>query len=273
MIGTLRPGRNGCQGGNRWGETLSYRDHFERSDSARAYEQVEYGSTSHSDLLWQLEKEQLDAVVARLRRAHDRIDYLDFATGTGRVLGHLENSVDSAIGVEISESMAAIARTKVTSPVVCGDITTNTDLVSEGYDLITAFRFFLNAEPPLRTAAMAALAARLRDDTSLLVLNNHGNLWSHKLALWPIHALHNGREYRPEGNYMSHKQVVALLDGAGLEVVTRIGCGVTPGRLAPHVSREGLLRGEQRMAGTALARIGVNQMYVVRRRSRAATDW
>lgn len=251
---------------------MSYRDHFERSESAQAYEEVEYGSTSHSDLLWQLEKEQLDAVVARLRRTHEHITYLDFATGTGRVLEHLEKSVDSATGVEISESMAEISRTKVASPVICGDITTNADLVSDGYDIITAFRFFLNAEPELRTAAIAALAARLRDETSLLVFNNHGNLWSHKLALWPIHALRNGRGYRPEGNYMSHHEVLDLIDEAGLEVVARVGCGVTPGRLTPYVSRQWLLRGEQRVADTALARIGVNQMYVVRRRS-SADDW
>jgi hypothetical protein len=167
--------------------------------------------------------------------------------------------------------MLSVAAPKLRrSELICADIT-KPDAPDGSYDLITAFRFFLNAEPPLRIAVMRALASRLKNARSLLVFTNHGNPLSYKAAAWPIHRTRQllfGR--RPAGNYLTHRQVRQLLDESGLQIVERSGCGLISPRLfkiAP--STAGSI--ERRFGRGGLARaVGVNQLYVVGKKSREA---
>ncbi len=247
--------------------TTTYRSQFEAAAKAEEYDHVHYGRDSYSEVLWEIEKDQLAAIVADLGRDHDHIDYLDFAAGTGRIIAFLEDKVDTAVGIEISEAMVERARQRLCKGrMICRDITSGDSEIEGQYDLITMFRFVLNAEPTLRIAAVKALAARLRDTTSRLVFNNHGNLVSHKLPLWPYHALRGlGRGYRTAGNYMSHRQIGRLMDAAGLHIERVVGCGFLSAKSMRVFSRDRLVNIERRLARAgALQRFGVNQMYVAR---------
>lgn len=245
---------------------MSYRDQFTAGRAAVAYDQEQYRPGSYGDLLWQVEQQQLRDVVGQLRAGHRRIDHLDFATGTGRVLGFLRPLVDTAVGIEVSEAMAERARRRVPSAtVLCRDIAAAGVPVEGRYDLITAFRFLLNAEPALRTAALAALARRLRDTSSVLVVNNHGNLWSHKALLWPVHQAAGRVRPGSSGNYLSHRAVLRLVGQAGLRVERVLGCGVLGARLAGRLPVGRVADWERRLAATRAAGAAVNRMYVCRR--------
>lgn len=166
--------------------------------------------------------------------------------------------------------MAARARLRLrATEVLCRDITVGGGEVEGKYELITAFRFFLNAEPGLRVAALAALAARLQDDRSLLVFNNHGNILSVKIIGWPYHRLRRiGRGWQPRGNYLRHGQVKQLLAGAGLRIVRVIGLGVLGGKLFSCLRWETGLRWERRLsASPVVSRFGQDQIYVVCRQA------
>jgi SAM-dependent methyltransferase len=244
---------------------VSYRQQFSSEIAARSYDERVYGSGSYSQLLWLIEQEQLREIICKLRGTHPRIDLLDFAAGSGRILSFVEPLVDTSVGIEISESMVERARRRVKrSSVLCRDITRADSKVEGKYDVITAFRFVLNAEPDLRVLALRALRDRLRDGSSVLVLNNHGNLWSHKAILYPVHTMRRAGRPTTSGNYLTHRQVLSLAQSAGLRAERVHGCGVFGGRLARFVPEARLLRWERALAASAVSRVGVNQTYIAR---------
>ncbi len=245
----------------------TYKEQFEDPGMAVSYDKTLYEPGSYGKLLWELEKLQLAEFIADVRKTHSHIDYLDFAAGTGRIISFVEDLVDTATGIEISQAMVDLADSKLKKGrMVCRDITNPDSEVEGKYDLITTFRFILNAEPSLRLAGIKALAARLKDDSSRLIFNNHGNLFSHKLLLWPLHALRRrGKGYLPEGNYLTHGQVVRLADEAGLEIERVIGSGVFSSRIAALFGYERAFRYEKSMTHSRLLRlICVNHMYVAK---------
>jgi SAM-dependent methyltransferase len=244
-----------------------YSRHFQSDAEARQYETGEYAPASYSSLLFEIECQQLQEVIAALRQAKPTLQCLDFASGTGRITAFLESHVDSVTGIEISPQMCEIARTKVRNArIVCTDILAPGAAIEGKYDLITAFRFFLNIEPSLRLAALRALANRLRDSDSLLVFNNHGNLWSHKPLLWPYHALRRlGRGRTVAGNYLSSRALLGLLPASGLQRVRTMGCGFYSPKILKLISYDKALSMERRIAGSrALSPWSVNQMYVTK---------
>ena len=100
--------------------------------------------------------------------------YLDFACGTGRITTIMARMALEVVGVDISESMLAVAAQKVPSAtLVCGDITTQR-LELGLFDAITSFRFFGNAQPDLRSAVLRALNP-LQQIGGYLIVNNHRN--------------------------------------------------------------------------------------------------
>jgi len=253
----------------------SYRQNFTTEEEVSRYEGEEYAAGSYSCLLWELEQATLDVLVREFQQTHSSISYLDFASGTGRVAAYMEDRVDVATCVEISESMANIARQRLRrTQVLCKDITMGDTSVEERYDFITAFRFFLNAEPALRLAAMRALAARLKDQTSWLVLNNHGSLWSTKIIMWPMHSLRNvGKGWQPHGNYLRHAEVKRLLDEVGLRIVRMVGLGVLGGTMCRRLAYNTALRLERWCAASSLVyRFGQDIVYVVCRGSAAGSS-
>jgi SAM-dependent methyltransferase len=121
---------------------------------------------------WQLEQRILDELLAQ-RPGPDMA--IDFACGTGRVLGFLANRARRVIGVDISAAMLEVARQRYPQArLIHGDITVTPGLLTESADVITAFRFLLNAEPPLRASALEWMRDRLAPEGALIV-NFHLN--------------------------------------------------------------------------------------------------
>lgn len=243
----------------------SYRRRFIDSAEADFYDEAAYAPETYSSLLWLLEQGFLREVIGQLRSTSSELEYLDFACGTGRVLAFMEPLVDSATGVEISEAMLERAAGKVASAkLIQGDLTKESLLVAERFDLITAFRFVLNAEPELRVSALRQLAGLLRDDHSLLIFNIHINLWSYKLATWLLQRV----RLQPKGNFMTFRQVRRLAGECGLVVERAYGCGFLSRRALKVIGREKLFAVENRLSMVKpLRRFGSDQIYVARRRS------
>ena len=249
--------------------TRSYKEKFTTPSSARSYEQ-RYAPETADDLLWQIEQKHLNKVIVQLRKELTRIDYLDFACGTGRIISFVEPQVDSATGFEISPDMIEIAQKYVKdASLQCRDITSDDAEIENKYDLITTYRFILNAEPALRVAGFKALAARLRDQSSRLVFSNHGNPWSYKALMWPIHfSRHFLFGKKREGNYLTRRQTRAVLDAAGLEIVDVTGVGFISAKIVKLLPFSWCQKTEAALAGKPLLqRLGVNQLYVCKLKS------
>jgi len=119
------------------------------------------------------ERRYIPAIVRRLFPAGPQ-RYLDFACGTGRITEQIAPLAKQSTGVDISPTMIDEARRKCPATRFhLGDITTDDpDLGS--FDLVSSFRFFGNAQPELRDAALRAITKRLDDDGRLLI-NSHRN--------------------------------------------------------------------------------------------------
>lgn len=159
-----------------------YRQSHMTAEAAGRYEAL-YAPGTYDDWIWEMEKAYLARVVHKhLGSRVGKIRLLDFACGTGRVLAFLESMANKATGVDVSEAMLALARQRVQrAELLCADITREDIRPDGGYDLVTAFRFFLNADGTLRGEALRAIRQVLADD-GIFVANIHGNLVSLRLA-------------------------------------------------------------------------------------------
>lgn len=146
------------------------------------------------------------------------IDLLDFACGTGRITSFLEPLVRSAVGVDVSSSMLGEARTKLTKTELFeGNLLEAPVFGPRTFNLITAFRFFVNAEPALRLGAIRALEPYLAPG-GCLVFNNHQNLGSAYIQITKAYARVKGFKF---ANTLSIAECESLVDSVGMEI-TRI---------------------------------------------------
>jgi len=147
----------------------SYRSsHLNRGGDYHA----EFSTNPRRALMWEMERRVLREIVERDLRP-GRFRHLDFACGTGRIIGLLKPMAAQSVGVDLSPTMLEVARNQVAGARFLEvDITSNDVLGDEKFDLVTAFRFFPNAEPALRDAAMSVLARHVAPD-GLVVFNNH----------------------------------------------------------------------------------------------------
>jgi predicted TPR repeat methyltransferase len=129
----------------------------------------------YRSLVWEFERAILDRIFSAYYAGHD-VHHLDFACGTGRILMHFEDRTRISVGVDLSPSMLEVTRmNSKNSDLLQADLTREDVLGDRKFNLITAFRFFPNAEPELRFEAMEVLVKHL-DDNGYLVFNNHMNL-------------------------------------------------------------------------------------------------
>jgi SAM-dependent methyltransferase len=109
-------------------------------------------------------RERFDAGARRL---------LDVACGTGRILGLAEEIFPTTWGVDVSQPMLDVARGRCRQSVLV-----RRDLAAapldERFDVVTAFRFFLGAEPELRDGVLKSIAAMLAPG-GILIANIHVN--------------------------------------------------------------------------------------------------
>lgn len=187
---------------------------------AKDYDAKLFAPGSFDAAIWEREQRLLDRIVQE--HVPRRQSYLDFACGTGRVLSHVERSFATSVGLDISATMLGVARERVRAArLVEGDATRDPGvLAGRRFDFISAFRFFLNAQPSLRDGVMAFLAAALRDDDSRLLFNVHGNRFSTRAVVAAKAKL-----AREQFSSMSVRESVELAARHGLEVVEWYGIG------------------------------------------------
>lgn len=154
-------------------------------------------------------------------------DYLDFACGTGRILGHLEDRFERPVGVDVSESMLSQAREAVqVAELKSADLTSEKIFGERNFDVVSAFRFFVNAQSELREAVMKELSSLLADD-GRLVFNVHVNrnsLFSRVMLLYKWLKRDRSGEFRT----MSLGEAKDLLEKNGLTVEKAYHRGVIP---------------------------------------------
>jgi predicted TPR repeat methyltransferase len=172
-------------------------------------------------MVWRLEQQALDRIL-RDHLGSAEISQLDFACGTGRLLGHFTGRVSSATGVDVSAAMMEVARAAAPeAELLEADLTQQDVLGSRQFNLITAFRFFPNAEPELRRAVFLILARHL-SQTGVLIFNNHKNRNSLRRRISRLF----GREVAR--GTMTHAEVEELVGQAGLRIVEKIPLATLP---------------------------------------------
>jgi SAM-dependent methyltransferase len=152
----------------------SYRQSHLGADKARSYDEDLWDPRAAKGLDWLIEQQLLADVLPYALPPGAR-SAADFACGTGRILEFLNRYFPSPVGIDISPDMLALARARCPrAALILGDTTTTHDLAPGPFDLITAFRFFLNAEPSLRSQALAWMGRSLRPG-GLVIANFHLN--------------------------------------------------------------------------------------------------
>ena len=142
---------------------------------------------------------------------------LDFACGTGRITRILEKYSSCSFGVDVSENMVnqAISKTKATKYHIVNIL--KDEYKEKDFDLITAFRFFGNAEVELSESVLNKLNSLLKKE-GLLVLNNHRNYWSIQEIL---HRLTGG-----EGRMkLTHNKLKVMLERNGFKIIKKYCIG------------------------------------------------
>jgi SAM-dependent methyltransferase len=211
--------------------TTGYAQRFQAPAEVNAYDLIEYRADSYASRIWELQRPVLVEWLQRQQATVKRpLALLDFACGTGRVLACLEPLVATAEGVDISPEMLAVARRKCPrAQLRVADILAEPTALGGPYDVITAFRFLLNAEPEVRRRVLGRLRQVIRQPDGLLLVNVHGNSHSlrHPAILW-----RRWREAaRASGamlNEMSPGETRTLLREVGFEVVQQRGFGLVP---------------------------------------------
>lgn len=234
-----------------------YRLSHQAAGKGRAYH-AKFSENPYRAMVWDYEKSVL--LQAAQRHLGSGFSHLDFACGTGRMLELFRGTAGRQTGVDVSESMISVARERMPeTELILSDITQEDRLGDRRFDLVTAFRFFPNAQDELRDEAARALANLLAPG-GILLFNNHKNRYS---GLYLA-----ARILRKGQRDMTEAEVVAMLDRCGLQVVEAHHFGVVPGRETFWLLPLPLLR---RVEGW-LARVGVlrhiatNQIFVAKRK-------
>lgn len=212
----------------------AYKERFVTPEDVTDYESREYHAASYSSRMWELQMPVLRKLLEGHRNQHGRLRLLDFACGTGRVLSFEESLVDESYGIDISPQMAQAARAKcVRSEIRIGDICANPDLVPGKFQVVSALRFLLNAEPALREAALNRLRGCLDERSGILITNMHGN--SHSLRHYSLIYRRWQRRRNPTKfpesymlEEMSPAETANLLRRCGFEIIQQIGFGLLP---------------------------------------------
>ncbi len=148
--------------------------------------------------------------------------HLDVASGSGRVLAWLQPRVARSTAIDISDDMLAHARATVPGATfVVGDASAMR--FPQRFDLVTAFRFFLNAGPELRADVLDRIGECLAPG-GLLVANIHAQPWS-TLGLWRRAKRALGR---PADQVLTAAAFERLLARHGFEVVAERTYGYLP---------------------------------------------
>jgi len=196
----------------------------EQPGNAAYYDEVMYEPGGYDAHIWDMERPRLEVLVRRMRAAGE-LRYLDFACGTGRIVQVLEPYASRACAVDMSQEMLRRAAEKCPrAEVFRADIRTDSAVLGGPFDLITAFRFFLNTEDDMRLPVLSSLAGLLSGPDARLVFNIHMNGRSSLLLADRYMRLRGWGRLR----MMTLPAIRELIDQSGLRIVEMQGYGAFP---------------------------------------------
>lgn len=228
------------------------------SEKGESYHAM-FSHNPYRNMIWEFEKRILDRILIEFFGNHE-IHHLDFACGTGRILSHFATRARVSVGIDVSPSMLSVARNNQGhSELYEADLTKNDVLGNREFNLITAFRFFANAQPSLREDAMRVLMKHLGKD-GWFVFNNHKNIASVKYRLARL---------RGRGGFegMILTEVRNLLAKSGLKIERKYSIGFIPANEERVFVPVILLRRVEEILSKCqiLKDLGENMVFVCRR--------
>jgi ubiquinone/menaquinone biosynthesis C-methylase UbiE len=173
---------------------------------------------------WQFfEKPYLDRLFARLGKEFPG-RYLDFACGTGRILQLGAPYFSESVGIDVSETMLAAARRRAPAArLIRADVAVAPPEVGV-FNVISLFRFLLNAEDGLRQIVLGWLR-RVIAPQGVLVVNNHLNRSSIAGLSLRLRNLASRSRRSP---VLSESEVEKLMHDNGFRIFERYGFGFFP---------------------------------------------
>ncbi|HEX6260674.1 MAG TPA: class I SAM-dependent methyltransferase [Woeseiaceae bacterium] len=147
---------------------------------------------------------------------------LDFACGTGRISEAIATEYGKVVGVDVSSAMLAEARVPSNVELIEADLTRTS--LRQQFDAATAFRFFLNAEEPLRRAALRSIYSHLKPGAPLIC-----NI--HMAATSPMGVVYQGAralQGRVVHHVLTPDAFTPLLEACGFRVERLIHYGYLP---------------------------------------------
>lgn len=204
-------------------ERADYQESHKDIKQAMNYEYNLYADDTYDSYMWEIEKEFLLQEISSLK--NNKIKYLDFACGTGRIISIVEPLTLESTGVDVSTNMLSLAKDKVKrTQLINGDITKEDIISDKRYELITAFRFFLNAQDDLRKKVMYLMSEKLTQDGTF-IFNIHGNILSYHLLTVILGKL--GIK-RLKLHHMSYFGTLKLIKQSNLKLERVYGVGFVP---------------------------------------------
>jgi len=152
-----------------------YRESHTKEGKGEVYH-TSFSKYSYRKHQWLWEKKALADLVKE--HATSNAKTLDFACGTGRIIQILKQQTKQLTGVDVSDTMLEVCKKdNAEVSLIKADITKDNVFAGNKFELITAFRFFLNAQEGLRKDVLDTLNGLL-DDDGVFICNNHGNTFS-----------------------------------------------------------------------------------------------
>jgi SAM-dependent methyltransferase len=241
--------------------STTYGTKYATAAAAAAYDEVI--CQHEEDPVWAAEQGLLTMLIRRHLPHPQSARTIDFACGSGRILKVLQPIVGDLTGVDISAAMLERAAARMPGvKLVQADILCTPESLPSDVDLVTAFRFLLLAEPPLRENCLRVLANRLRAERGIIVVNSHGNPWSFRLGARVRDAILARNTSLP---HFSMRDMKLLAAKCGLRLVEATGCGFIPRSVQRRLPATWCARLERAMSGMPLLwRFGTNLMFVLR---------
>ena len=196
-----------------------YRVSHQAADAGSNYDKT--FETGYCAALWQkIEKPLLERSLYPFA-GRERTS-MDFACGTGRITRVAAMLFGAVVGVDVSEAMLMHASVPENVRLYCMDITRLS--LAETFDVVTAFRFFLNAEDSLRREALQAIYRHLREG-GVLVCNIHLNATS---PMGLVSRALNWAYPKIPRNSLTLSQFSKVLTEEGFEIVDTTSYGYLP---------------------------------------------
>ena len=245
---------------------MKYQQQFQNIEQAMHYYSIYRKNISYDSLIHLIEQNIIEKILFEYVGETHNKSLLDFACGFGRILDILESKFRVAYGVDVSPAMIALAQTeKRKAKLFVGDIIRDENLLPGPFDVITSFRFLLNADTRLREEALLALRRRMAEE-SILIINNHGSAPSLRSVSIKLRKTFEKKDQNWL-NEISQQEFRDLAYKCGFSIVTQVGTSV----LTPNIFRFLGTRFtniiEQMALFTTISQwIGSNQIYVLKRK-------